>query len=71
MQRQMEVCPDHGLVLAQRKTIPAYLNLLVFALSLGHANWDLPFRCPKCGSLTSEPEGKHTLRPTRNPPGAA
>ena len=71
MQRQMEVCPEHGLILAQRKTIPTYLNLLVFVLSLGHASWDLPFRCPKCGKMTEPQPHDSTPKVTKSPPGAA
>lgn len=67
MQRRQETCAEHGHVLAQRKTIPVYLNLLAIVLSLGHASWDLPFRCPKCGALTSP----QIPKVTKNPPYAA
>ena len=54
MQQRTETCPDHGLVLAQRKTILVYMNLLLIVFSLGQMGLYPLFRCPKCGAITKE-----------------
>lgn len=55
LKRREEVCPDHGLVLAQKRVIPWPILLAMITLSLGTWGDDFPYRCPKCGSLTEPP----------------
>lgn len=52
LKRREEVCPEHGLVSAQKKVIPWPILLAMIILSLGTWGDDFPYRCPKCGSLT-------------------
>ena len=49
------ICPTHGLVEARRKTTYDRLGWLVALLSAFQWSPDTPYRCPKCGALTTEP----------------
>ena len=52
MKKRDGICPEHGLVLAQKHVIPWPILLAMMILSLGTWYDDFPYRCPKCGSLT-------------------
>lgn len=49
-------CPDHGRVLAARKTWPQLFYWAFVLISFGTFTPDYPYRCPKCGRLTSRSE---------------
>jgi hypothetical protein len=50
------VCPEHGLVRAERNTTYDLAGWFVAVISL--FTWDphTPYRCPKCGRLTTDLE---------------
>jgi hypothetical protein len=53
---KLGVCSTHGLVQAERKTTYDLFGWCVAAISFFHWTPDTPYRCPKCGSLTTDPE---------------
>lgn len=60
--RAREICPEHGAVLAVRKTWPALAYWAFFIVTLGQESADFPFRCPKCGRLTTPPVNSRLTR---------
>ena len=50
------ICPYHGLVLGERKTDLDAIGWVVSLLDLSFGSYRSPFRCPKCGRLTTRPE---------------
>ena len=51
--QEQQNCPEHGIVLATRKTWPALFKWAFFIITFGTETADYPFRCPKCGRLTT------------------
>lgn len=54
--REYQACPDHGLVPAARKVWPPVFYWAFVLISFGTFAPDYPFRCPKCGRLTTPAE---------------